>query len=76
MKKGRRHKLFCLGLAPLLKESIISQLLVLGKKKKKKKDILYNKGDEGRGGVHVQTKLSSAREKSERNLREIYCLSL
>lgn len=75
MKKGQRHKLFCLGLAPLLKESIISQLLVL-EKKKKKKDILYNKGDEGRGGVHVQTKLSSAREKSERNLREIYCLSL
>lgn len=75
MKKGRRHKLFCLGLAPLLKESIISQLLVL-EKKKKKKDILYNKGDEGRGGMHVQTKLSSAQEKSERNLREIYCLSL
>lgn len=35
MKKGQRHKLFCLGLAPLLKESIISQLLVLEKKKKK-----------------------------------------
>lgn len=67
MKKGQRHKLFCLGLAPLLKESIISQLLVLGKKKKKRKIFFIIKGvKEGAACMCRQSY-----PVPERNLKEI-----
>lgn len=67
MKKGRRHKLFCLGLAPLLKESIISQLLVLEKKKKKRKIFFIIKGmKEGAACMCRQSY-----PVPERNLKEI-----
>ena len=66
MKKGQRHKLFCLGLAPLLKESIISQLLVLEKKKKRKIFFIIKGMKEGAACMCRQSY-----PVPERNLKEI-----